>query len=282
MRCSSTSGDSREVGADELARELEVPPLAAGLAGEEDHRPLWIAEARDEPVAPLERGRVVVEERLQPGAADARLQLAEQPRVVAEDEDLLAALREPRAQLHERGALVALRDVLAAQHARGERADLDAPVADEPRREAERSARWERSSSAVGYRILAHEELVARRELAQPRERLGVGAAGEEPARDVGVGLVLLEPDEELVERGRGDRLHEREQPEVLARIEAHRRRGEEEDAVGRAAERRDRRVERVVREVVRLVHDDEVERDLGGGVGELRVVAERLGETIA
>ena len=45
-------------------------------------------------------------------------------------------LREPRAQLDERGALLALRDVLAAQHARGERADLDAPVADEPRREA--------------------------------------------------------------------------------------------------------------------------------------------------
>ena len=97
-----------EVGADELARELEVPPLAAGLAGEEDHRPLRIAEARDEPVAPLERGRVVVEERLEPGAADARLQLAEQLEVVAEDEDLLAALREPRAQLHERGALLAL------------------------------------------------------------------------------------------------------------------------------------------------------------------------------
>ena len=115
------------------------------------------------------------------------------------------------------------------------------------------------------------------RELAQARERLGVGAAGEEPARHVGVGLVLLEPGEELVERGRGHGLDEREQPEVLARIEAHRRRGEEEDAVGRAAERRDRGVERVVREVVRLVHDDEVERDLGGGVDELRVVAERL-----
>ena len=130
---------------------------------------------------------------------------------------------------------------------------------------------------SIGDGILAREELVAGRELAQARERLRVGAAGEEPARHVCVGFVLLEPGEELVERGRGHGLHEREQPEVLARIEAHRRRGEEEDAVGRAAERRDRRVERVVGEVVRLVHHEEVERDLGGGVHEVRVVAQRL-----
>ena len=86
--------DERRVGeveADEVGRELEVPPLAARLAGEQHHRPLGIAEARHEPVARLDGGRVVVEERLAAGAGDAGLQLAERLDVVAEDEHLLAA-----------------------------------------------------------------------------------------------------------------------------------------------------------------------------------------------
>ena len=88
---------------------------------------------------------------------------------------------------------------------------------------------------------------------------------------------MLVEPGEELRLRGGGDRLHEREEPEVLARIEAHRRRGEEEDAEGGAADRGDRVVELVLGEVVRLVHDHEVERHGRRGGGELRVGAERL-----
>ncbi len=266
-----------EVGADEVVRELEVPPLAAGLAGEEDHGAVGVAEARHQPVPRLDGGRVVVEQRLEPRARDATLQLAQRGDVVAEDEDLLPVAGEPGAQLHERRALAALGDVGAPQHAGGEGADLHAPVADEAGGEAVAVGEVREERGAVGERLRAREEVVARGELGERRERVRDRAAGEERAGDLGVGLVLLEAGEELVERGGGDRLDQGEEAEVLARVEPHRRRGEEQDPEGRPADRRDRVVEGVVGEVVGLVHDDEVEGERRGRGGERRVVAERL-----
>ena len=65
---------------------------------------------------------------------------------------------------------------------------------------------------------------------AQAGQRLGTVAAGEEAAGLGGVPLVALEPAQERLERGGGHRLDEREQPEVLARVEPHRRGGEEQE----------------------------------------------------
>ena len=182
-----------EVGADEVVGELEVPPLAAGLAGEEEHRPLGIAEAGDEPVAALERGRVVVEERLEPRLGDAGLQRPERVEVVAEDEHLLAALREAGAELDEGHWLPALRDVHAPEHARGERADLHAPVPDQPGGEAVAVGEVGEERAPVQVRRRAGEHRVVGRELAQTRRGGREVAAGEQLAGDLGVRLVLLE-----------------------------------------------------------------------------------------
>ena len=266
-----------EVGADEVVGELEVPPLAARLAGQEDRGALRIPEPRHQAIARLDRGGVVVQEGLAARERDPGLQLAERLDVVAEDQDLLSVAREPRAQLDERRALLAPGDVGPAEAAGGEGADLDAAVPDEPGGEAVAIREVREQREPVRQRRGAGEEVVARGELAQELERVGDGRAGEEAAGHVRVRVVLVEPREELLLRGRRDGLHEGEEPEVLPGIQAHRGGGEEEDPERRPADRGDGGVQVVVREVVRLVHDHEVERHGRRGAGELLVRAQRL-----
>ena len=181
-----------------MVGELEVAPLAARLAGEEDHRALRIAEAGHQPVAGLERAGVVVEERLEPGAAcrpAARARASRSaPKTSTFSPGSAVALSQLGAELHQRLRLLALAHVAALQLAGREGAHLDAPVADEAG--GERVAVGEVGQERLGGDVLAGlEGRIVGGELAQllraPRPRR---AAGEELAGHVGVGLVLLEP----------------------------------------------------------------------------------------
>ena len=59
MRCSTTAGVPGEVEEHQPAAELEVPPLAAGLGGDQDRRPLGEPELRHLDVSPLGRELLV-------------------------------------------------------------------------------------------------------------------------------------------------------------------------------------------------------------------------------
>ena len=252
-----------EVEADEVARELEVAPLAARLAGEEQHRTLGVAEAGHQPVTGLERLGVVVEEGLEPlRRGDAGLQFPQPIHVAAEDEHLLPAAGEPAAEGRGGVDLLALPHVLAAEGAAREGAHLDAPVADEARGEAVAAGEVLEQCGPGGPLLLPGgrvEGFVVGGELAKPDERVLDLAAGEEVAGHGRVGLVRLEPVEEGLQARGGDGLHEREEPEVLLRVEPHGRGGEEQQAERVPGHRGDRVEEPVLVEVVGLVDDDEV-----------------------
>ena len=258
-----------EVGADEVRGELEVAPLAAGLAGEEQARALRVAEAGHQPVAGLQRAGGVVAERLEAGNGDAGLQLGQLAGVGAEDQHLLAGLGQAGAEIHQRLHAAALGDVEALQLAGGEGAHLDAPVADEPG--GERVVVGEVGQQVVGGLLAVLEDEVVGGELAQLLQGRGHAAAAQQLAGDGGVVLVALEPGEEALLGGAGDGLDQGEEAVVLARVEPDRRGGEQEGAEGAAAERGHHAVEGVVGQVVGLVDDDEVERLGDGGHGQLR-----------